>query len=227
MPKKFWSTNISRRRDDCRIWFLYWGGLTFSDTVKKAHLENYRLKHPRPAPPVRQPAPPPPPREPTPSPKRPGRPQRPKPKPGKPKPAGRKTLNSLLAGVTNINKRRKIIREYAKANKQDSGSETEMEFKTKAKKPCGKLNIKDFVIRRCKPKNVHLNVLCAKGKIKLRGNTMCTQKKNILISDFHANIVIKNTRHSMLNGNMKVDTKHLNIGACTKYVRLGSNFQKV
>ena len=37
---KFWSTNISRRRYVCRIWFLYQGGLTFSDTVKEVHIEN-------------------------------------------------------------------------------------------------------------------------------------------------------------------------------------------
>ena len=143
---KFWSTNISRKRDNCQIWLLYQGGLTFSDTVKKTHLENYRLEHPRPALSERQPRPPPLPHEATPSPKR---PERPKPKPSKPtKPAGRKNLNSLLAGITNINKRRRIIRDYAKANKQDSGSETEMEFQPKSKRPKhGKLNIKDFVIR--------------------------------------------------------------------------------
>ena len=50
---KFWLTNLSRKRDDCRIWLLYCGGLTFSDMVQKAHLETYRLHHP--APPVRDP----------------------------------------------------------------------------------------------------------------------------------------------------------------------------
>ena len=95
----FWSTNISRRRDNCRIWLLCQGGLTFSDAVKKTHLENCRLEHPRPAPPQRQPTPPPlpPPHETMPSPKRLPRPSKSK----VPKPASRMTLNSLLAGVTN------------------------------------------------------------------------------------------------------------------------------
>ena len=120
---KFWSTNISRKREDCRIWLLYQGGLMFSDTVKEVHLGNYKIAHPRPAPSEKQPTPPPLPMKLCLAPG------------GCQNPSqvnlnlleGR-LLNLLLAGVTNLNKCRKIIREYAKANKQDSGSETETEF---------------------------------------------------------------------------------------------------
>ena len=91
---KFWSTNLSHKRTDCRIMLLYRGGMTFNDTVRKTDLEIYKLQHPMPPPPPREPTPPPP-HEPTPS-----RPPRPEPK------SGRQTLTSLLTGVTNQKKRK-------------------------------------------------------------------------------------------------------------------------
>ena len=93
---KFWSTNIIRKRDNCRIWLLNREGLMFSDTVKK-HTWQPRLENPKPASPQRQPTPPPPPHEATPSPKRPQRPgrQSPKPKSGNTMLAETNTLNSI------------------------------------------------------------------------------------------------------------------------------------
>ena len=200
---KFWSTNISRKRDDRRIWLLYRGGLTFSATVKKTHLENYRLDHPRPALPERQPTPPPPPPAPpheaTPSPKRLPRPGKPK----APKPAARMTLNSLLVGVTNINKRRRIIREHAKRNKQNTGSETESEFE-EPKPKHGKLNIKDFVIRWRKPKKKEFsNVPYVNIKTIHRVNKTRTSKQSMQIFILNASIAQRHTRSSMENGNTK------------------------
>ena len=148
---KFWSTNLSRKRDDCQIMLVYKGGLTFSDTVSNADMQRYRLEHPTPPPPSRDSTPPPPPHEETQSMKATKGPYTtPKPKP-KPKP-GRHTLNSLLAGVTNPKKMKQIIRNYAKSHNIATESEKESEFENKkqnGEKPkYGKLNIKDFVIRR-------------------------------------------------------------------------------
>ena len=64
---KFWSSNFSRKRDDCQIMLMYRGRLTFSDTVRKADMQQYRLEHPMPPPPPRDPTPPPHPHEETPS----------------------------------------------------------------------------------------------------------------------------------------------------------------
>ena len=75
----------------------------------------------------------------------------------KPKP-GRHTLNSLLAWVTDPKKRKQIIRNYAKSRNIETESETESEFENKKenrqKPKHGKLNIKDFVIRRRKKKTL-------------------------------------------------------------------------
>ena len=68
---KFWSTNLSRKRDDYTILLMYRGGLTFSDTVRKTDMQRYRLEHPTPPPLPRDPTPPPPQHEETPSPQRP------------------------------------------------------------------------------------------------------------------------------------------------------------
>ena len=64
---KFWSTNLSWKRNDCQIMLMYRGRLTFNDTVRKTDLQKYRLEHPTPPLPPRDPTPPPPPHEATPS----------------------------------------------------------------------------------------------------------------------------------------------------------------
>ena len=78
-------------------------------------------------------------------------------------------MNSLLAGVTNAKKRKQIIKDYARRYNLPTASETDSDFeneKEHQKKPkWGRLNIKDFAIkRRKKKKRVFKCPVCKKKK---------------------------------------------------------------